>query len=147
MPFADKEKEKAWRREYYLKNKDRLDQYYRKWREGHSTSAQGSKPRECFNAYRKKKRQEMRLAIITFMGGKCVRCGFDDPRALQIDHINGGGCSDTNGKGWEAYGKLHKEVTAGGNEWMEKYQLLCANCNWIKRYGNDECMKALISRR
>ncbi len=25
------------------------------------------------------------------MGNKCVKCGFSDPRALQIDHINGDG--------------------------------------------------------
>src|SRR5258708_35432765 len=35
-------------------------------------------------------RQRLRMDIITPLGGECIRCGFTDWRALQVDHVNGG---------------------------------------------------------
>lgn len=64
-------------------------------------------------------------------GGKCARCGFTDSRALQLDHINGGGTKEH--KRSSSY-SVHKRALEGAND----LQLLCANCNWIKRYENEE---------
>ena len=62
----------------------------------------------------------------------CVKCGFSDIRALQIDHINGGGSK-------------HKRSCSGSHEYYktmivypEDYQLLCANCNQIKKCEDRE---------
>ena len=73
-----------------------------------------------------------RKFLINLLGNKCVRCGFNDVRALQIDHINGGGYKELKEKFVGAqtmynYYKNHPE------EANEKLQILCANCNWIKR--------------
>ena len=39
-------------------------------------------------------RRKIRNEAIQAYGGKCCRCGFSDPRALQIDHKEGSGlCS------------------------------------------------------
>lgn len=76
-----------------------------------------------------------RARALCALGGRCVRCGFSDPRALQIDHVNGGGNDD--------FKRLHAipylnhvldEVQRGSG----KFQLLCANCNWIKKSENAE---------
>jgi hypothetical protein len=76
--------------------------------------------------------RRVRLQMIEDLGGKCVRCGFDDWRALQVDHIHGGGRKDPHyGGSRYAYAK---HVRAN----RDKYQLLCANCNWIKRYETAE---------
>jgi len=77
----------------------------------------------------------LRKRIINKLGGKCVRCGFDDVRALQVDHVNGGGKKEigTFTRNWRTY---YKRVLA---DETGKYQLLCANCNWIKRYEKHEC--------
>ena len=65
----------------------------------------------------------------------CCKCGFDDIRALQIDHINGGGLKHFKSHTSVGYYKSMLDEP-------EKYQLLCANCNWIKRYENKErCSK------
>lgn len=76
----------------------------------------------------KVKNRQYRAAALQYLGGKCVHCGFADPRALQIDHIHGGGRQDIrkNGHGWRFYRRVIS--TPDGT-----YQLLCANCNWIKR--------------
>ena len=79
---------------------------------------------------------KLRNEVLDKLGGKCVKCGFADRRALQIDHVNGNGLAD------------RKLYTNGGSSWSflkavlrdkeGKYQLLCANCNWIKKSENKE---------
>jgi hypothetical protein len=69
--------------------------------------------------------------LIKFMGGKCIKCGFNDIRALQVDHINGGGCKERKAIGLATF---YHNVRID----PKKYQLLCANCNWIKRWENNE---------
>lgn len=83
-------------------------------------------------ASRRRTTRKLRQAVLDLFGGKCGTCGFDDWRALQIDHIAGGGYQER--KRINQY-QVSKRVLAHSDE----YQLLCANCNWIKRYNNDEC--------
>lgn len=79
--------------------------------------------------------QRRRSACITLLGSKCKKCGFDDIRALQVDHVNGGGTKEIRKLGGGAYwNRVIKSVLNNEN----KYQLLCANCNWIKRFENKE---------
>jgi hypothetical protein len=79
-----------------------------------------------------------RKEMLDTMGGKCIRCGYDDYRALQIDHINGNGHKERRLTGPVYWRRVLKSYL--NNE--KKYQLLCANCNFIKRYENDELGKA-----
>lgn len=75
--------------------------------------------------------REIRQAVLRILGYKCSKCGYDkDWRALQIDHISGGGKKDI--MGLSLYRKIIKEGAG------DTYQLLCANCNFIKRYENNE---------
>lgn len=80
--------------------------------------------------------------IFSILGGRCVRCGFDDHRALQVDHINGGGNKErkaVSSSGTTYYKFVLRELIEGkGNR---KYQLLCANCNWIKKFENKEVFR------
>lgn len=79
------------------------------------------------------KRKALRLQVVAKLGGSCVRCGFSDWRALQVDHVNGGGKGDrANAKTYE---RFYVIVLA---DKLGLYQLLCANCNWIKRYEMGE---------
>ncbi|MFZ2151786.1 MAG: hypothetical protein WAV09_01615 [Minisyncoccia bacterium] len=80
--------------------------------------------------------RKMRDSVVTALGSKCVRCSFSDKRALQIDHINGGGSNERKTRGFSHSFHKHVLVSFINNE--KKYQLLCANCNWIKRYENNE---------
>lgn len=132
-------------------NRERSKEYYT-----HLTEEQKTRKREYGRYYMRKKRaagfkyrredanewnrnwqRRWRLKVIIFLGEKCVRCGFSDIRGLQIDHINGGG-----GRERKSDNLLHKNqvhyykhiIKTNG----EGYQLLCANCNQIKRYENEE---------
>lgn len=74
-------------------------------------------------------RDKFRKAIIENYGSACAFCSFSDERALQLDHINGDGFKE---KKDATYYKKHAQEPD-----RKRYQLLCANCNWIKRYEDD----------
>ena len=46
--------------------------------------------------YQKTYWQEQRKEMIKLLGNTCIKCGFSDIRALQVDHINGGGSNERN---------------------------------------------------
>ena len=80
----------------------------------------------------RKKHHKQREEAIRLLGGQCIGrmpdgslCGWSDPRALQFDHINGDGCKSR---------AKPSEVL----KHPERFQLLCANHNWIKRVENHE---------
>jgi len=81
----------------------------------------------------------MRRKVVDCLGGKCKRCGFQDIRALQVDHINGGGYQEIKNISSK---QRHQLVLESVKNKENKYQLLCANCNWIKRY-EDKASKEL----
>lgn len=87
--------------------------------------------KDCQKRYRIK----MRKAAIQTLGGYCVRCGFSDERALQIDHVNGDGHID---RKTNSNGVFNRRVINSFLANENVYQLLCANCNWIKKVENNE---------
>ena len=83
----------------------------------------------------------LRKEIIRLLGGQCCRCGFSDERALQIDHIDGKNMNDHKTLGRLAYLYAVVRCIRFNRVYpMSKkvYQLLCANCNWIKRAERKE---------
>jgi len=96
--------------------------------------ATNKKYQEYNTNYTRKKAQELREKAIEKLGGKCIRCGFSDIRALQIDHVNGGGNKEL--KAWAYNRRKYYQMVFDNSD--GKYQLLCANCNWIKKSENKE---------
>lgn len=71
-----------------------------------------------------------RRQAIRRLGARCRKCGWRrDIRALQIDHVNGDGHLDRNTL------RLYRDTWAGRRA---DVQVLCANCNQIKRFDNRE---------
>ena len=78
---------------------------------------------------------KVRDEVFAFYGEQCIRCGFADRRALQLDHVNG------RAKGEPKHLQLFEKVRLIRSEpglAMEMFQVLCANCNSIKRVENQE---------
>lgn len=86
--------------------------------------------------WEKSEGKRLREEIITKLGGKCAKCGFTDARALQIDHVNGGGTKDRKSHARQVY--YYRYVLSRIEPDAGEYQLLCANCNWIKRTEKQE---------
>lgn len=128
-------------RDWRKRNKDKVRGYSQKFRQNH--------PKEWNEFQRKcskKRRGILRTKILALLGGQCANPydlhdkSFTDIRCLQVDHLNreakhrekkNGQATD----GSEMYLRtILKEIQLGSKD----YQLLCANCNWIKRFENKE---------
>ncbi len=114
MPYKDLTKRKEYHKEYS-----------KQWH---------TENQEKQNNKRKYQYNEWKERLYDILGRECVKCGFEDSRALQFDHINGKG------------GKNHRKYGSGFNRYFAKrpelalalLQVLCANCNWIKRVEEYE---------
>jgi hypothetical protein len=89
-----------------------------------------------FIARRKVSVQKYRTAVLTLLGDVCCQCGYSQRPALQIDHVRGGGKEQFRklGNTEKYYKHIIQQLTLGSKE----YQLLCANCNQLKRHNNGE---------
>lgn len=95
----------------------------------------------------RKRREKLRTEILFLLGDKCsnpynLNHGdfLADSRCLQIDHINRDAKRREKWHGQALGGSemYLKSVLASIKTGKKEYQLLCANCNWIKRHENKE---------
>src|SRR5690349_15325290 len=90
----------------------------------------------CYNtlmtlSYSGQRQRLLRAKVLDLLGGVCRYCGYSDTRVLQIDHVNGkSGNKERTGS--QLYTKILR------TEDTNNYQLLCPNCNFIKRHTNSE---------
>lgn len=122
----NKNRVKQKNQEWLQKNKARVRKTSKAYRLSHP---------EQFREYRKKSGEKLRNQVLEILGNKCVKCGFLDRRALQIDHIHGGGHKE---RKLVSYRTIYRFIRNNPKLALEKYQLLCANCNAIKRHFQGE---------
>lgn len=125
---SNRDRREYWK-EHYQKNKEKYYIKAKRWQQVNKI-----KVRENVRNLMKK----LRMMVFEKFGKKCCRCGFDDIRALQIDHVNGGGVKEY--RLLRGGRNFYKKVL---NDTNGSYQILCANCNWIKRSENNENVKRL----
>ena len=75
---------------------------------------------------------QLRLKVVNALGAICAGCGIDDVRVLCVDHRNGDGY-------------LRRKEQPSGNKYyqnmleeLDRYQVLCWNCNHLKRVTDRE---------
>lgn len=127
------EKRKAYNKR--MREKYASDPEYRKMLSDRKKKYRSSRRKEILEK-EKLRRFKLRKSVIDRLGGECVHCGFTDIRALQIDHINGGGNKKRRHYGVFPYYNMMMKMLL--EDFLKEYQCLCANCNWIKRHTNDE---------
>jgi hypothetical protein len=117
------------RRQHYRRHRKRIRRYFKQRRLNRTPEE-----RQRDHQTASERRLRLHLEVIAHLGSKCKVCGFSDWRALQIDHVNGGGSKQL--RSGESFVRYYRRVlqTVPG----EDFQLLCANHNWIKRYENKE---------
>ena len=100
--------------------------YHRAWSKQHRQEL-----RDRINREREKDKEY----VFFILGNKCAKCQIEDRRVLQVDHI------DRSLKKTIKYKRGGKGLYAAirrGEFPITAFQLLCANCNWIKRAENKE---------
>ena len=97
------------------------------------------------NERAKRRYLKAKLAAVEALGGRCScalqgcwhsgACPISDHRVLQFDHVKGGGRPEQLDMGSGGIKRLryYKRIAEGAKQGETKYQLLCANCNWMKR--------------
>ena len=124
----------CYHRLYYYLFKEKRNKNKREWYA--KALIRYSRQRSQDNICRK--HAKLREAVFHILGHTCRICGQFDKRLLQFDHINGGGKKEQ---------RLHRYVNnylqyliANPEETKKRIQVLCANCNWLKRYSLPEIM-------
>lgn len=77
------------------------------------------------------RRHDKRDEMLKVFGGKCFECGSNDKRLLNFDHIN------------PRFKTGHRKNTRNEMEAKrhpERFQLLCANCHWLKTLKEAGCV-------
>ena len=114
---------KEYRRAYYLANKEKSDEYHKRWVKKHP------KQRRVHILKCNRKKKTLVLGHYSFIGlPECAYCGIRDVDVLCLDHIDndGGGLCRREGSGIRFYTWIVK------NNFPAGYQVLCANCNLKK---------------
>jgi len=125
----------------------KIDEYREKDRERYRTHRIGIriinqqiqiKNREKYRKNRQALRQEIRLNLLHILSDgvkpSCSVCGFYDIKALQFDHISGGGRKEL--KTFSNHVSMMSYYIKHPEEAKQKLQILCANCNMLKHRIN-----------
>ncbi len=125
------EKGREYARTYYRSHREHCRDKDKKW---------WAENRTEYNEVRRERGLEYRRGVKLdllkhYSSGtmECAICGFSDIKALSIDHMNGGGAAHRRevGQGINFYRWLRK------HGYPEGYQVLCMNCQWVKRYDRN----------
>lgn len=162
MAYKSKADHAAYMRAWYQRNKSKVRERGRQYEKEHQKEIRQRKKAymklphvrthvaalslaryHAMPEYRKRqliKTRERRIfwrkKIFDLLGGQhCCQCGFNDYRALQIDHKNGGGRKEFKSK--PNLTKPNQYFTHIQKN-IQDYQVLCSNCNWIKRFEKTE---------
>lgn len=130
--------------QYRERNKHVINIRNRKWIDDNKQKSKDcanryiEKNRDLISAKNKVARVRLKYETLSFYSNGdpvCNSCGFDNFHALTIDHINGDG------------NKHRKEIHSHVYSWIKRnnypcgFQVLCMNCQWIKRFENDELIR------
>lgn len=122
----------ARRRELYAQNPEKHRDRQRQYKRGDAKSNVLEANRKWLSKYR----ADLRAAMIAEYGGCCACCGETVQQFLQLDHIQNDGHLDR--KAHKTSAKLIAHLKKSG--WpKDRYQLLCANCNFGKLMNGGAC--------
>ena len=88
---------------------------------------------EKYNLQSRKAKVKEKLKLFLMYGDKCQMCGFSDMRALSLDHINNNGNEERKNLGERGVYRRAKS-----QHMPNEYQILCMNCQFIKRSMHEE---------
>lgn len=77
-------------------------------------------------------------------GNKCNCCGETGKSFLQIDHVNNDGNLHRRNRKNKGYSSNILYLDIIRQNFPNRYQILCANCNWSKRVNKGSCEHILI---
>ncbi|AMM23207.1 hypothetical protein [Variovorax sp. PAMC 28711] len=138
--WVEKNPERAANRwqEWKDRNPEKAAAAYKKWYEANKETARAQKREvmkrlraenpDKYNAQSVAAKAREREQLFEMYGHVCMRCGFSDKRALTLDHIKNNGNVERAELGERGVYRRAKASHQPGD-----YQILCMNCQFIKR--------------
>lgn len=126
MTVSNEEKKAQSRERYrrwYEKNKDAARE-----RKRINMRAARARDPERYRAHGVAYRERLKRRFFEMYGDTCAGCGFDNPKALTLDHVNHNGNKER-----REMGERGPYRRATEKHRPEEYQVLCMNCQFIKR--------------
>jgi hypothetical protein len=132
----------------YRRQSEKHQQYQKEYQKGDTYKATVKRCRQTEDAkkrHRERMRQyriELKEEVFRHYGCgelKCARCGFEDVRALSMDHIDGSGSEHR--KQLKSPNKFYPWLKKNG--YPDGFQVLCMNCQFIKKAENNEFTKRI----
>ena len=114
IPKNKKEKDAI----YYRANGDKIRE--------HSTKSY-KKNRDAILSRLRQRNRDLKMEVMSSLGGKCECCGELIIQFLTVDHINGGGAEQRR-RCSRSQWKIYNEIKTEGYP-RDKYRVLCFNCN------------------
>jgi glucan-binding YG repeat protein len=137
----------AYKSQWYQRNKERVSATNKTYARENATKIKEYNAKryaildiegreQLYNKTARIRNQHRIDALKHYSGGtmSCARCGFDDIRAISLDHVNGDGAAHRRQfkDSWAVFRWIKK------NGYPEGFQVLCMNCQFIKRHENNE---------
>ena len=144
MPYKNPEDKKKWRVRYAAGNPSKVKRWARAAAERRRLDI-SPQPRLSPEAARwRRSYQALRERVFNRYGAVCVHCGYDDMRALDLDHVRGHRYPKRKGKK-RSYSRdsMLQSLKAPDGE----FRILCRNCNWIAWLDRKDKVKASVSRK
>ena len=117
-----REKQRGYDRAYYERHKDRIRK-----RKAEQMRVRRINFKDTFRQQGLNYRQATRERLFFMYGKTCAICGFDDVRALTLDHIHGDGNEERRKVGEKGVYRLALQDHA-----PDLYRILCMNCQFIE---------------
>ena len=140
-PYNNSEKKKKYHREYYSKNKEKMNATKRRNyakdpgpQRVRSREYRANHIEETHTAYRLY-RQKFRSAFFMIYGNECACCHEKNVKFLTVGHIFGDGAVDRIQNGGE-FGTLRRAVKYPD---LMKYETQCFNCNLGNYHNRGIC--------
>ena len=114
---------KGYHREWYQKNKEKLRQKKRLAMRQYRLENP-----EKFNLQSRNHKAKTRKMLFFLYGSRCALCGFDNAKALTLDHILRNGNIERKMLGERGVYRRALEKNR-----PEEYRILCMNCQFINR--------------
>jgi len=137
LPYKNRQDALVYAKEYNRKNKKKQSEQMKVWykkywkREYQKRKSYHQANRKRENEQNRKYRTGLKNRLFQLLGGWfCVKCGFNDKRALQIAHKNNDGNEDR--KRLPTVSTLAIYYLKHPEEAIKKLEILCANCNFIQ---------------
>ena len=86
-------------------------------------------------------KRRLRNRVLEFYGRECGLCGFDDERALTLDHVLNNGAEERKNLGER--GVYRRAIKP---EYRHEYRILCMNCQFITRHNNGRQNQYTITK-